>query len=357
MYSECTAFSWQEATQKCTLLSGAPSAYDSCIPWDGAVRLYEKSVAPAPIEVVLAGYCHDDLDWIREVNCSDAVVFLYTKCDGASPMQNIPTQLPPCFHLELLSNIGREGATFLYHLHTHRERLASATAGNLVFLQGEVEWRRGPPADLLQNVGQWVSAGFGYVPLAFASYNDRGPWPTVECGARCWHMRTMLLHNLVEFFTRRSEFQTYLTGFRGQMLVSKRRAARVPAWVFEYSLALMLSEQTSRSWYGMAFERMWNLIFGCWAEANNMTTNRATKPPLGNFPACRDDCDLLGGLEFSVSECGPNKPVVWEGLPAPMGKQEWIDAMLAENRKEPLPPNMSPRAVQVPDPAVFIRDR
>jgi hypothetical protein len=292
--------------------------------------------------VVLAGYCKDNFDWIRSVDCADAVVFLYTKCDSEDPLQNIPAQLPPCFQLKLLSNVGREGGTFFYHLHVHRERFASSSAaGTLVFLQGEVEWRKGP-LDVLNHSREWASAGFGFMPLAWASLGDRGPFlGDPECDRACWESRTAQLQSLFEFFTRQSEVHSWIAGFRGQMLVSKRRAYRVPAWVLQYSLELLASEQTSRSWYGMAFERLWNVIFGCWAP--NLNTTRILA--LGDFPACLDDCDAPGGggvMGSNVSECGPDKSVAWEGLPAPMGQQEWIDAMLARRTTLPMPSSPRP---------------
>ncbi|CAK0898391.1 unnamed protein product [Prorocentrum cordatum] len=332
MYSECAGFSWEEARRNCTLLTGTCERGG-----DELVQLYAKRTALAPLEVVLAGYCRDDFDWIRKVDCAAAVVFLYTKCDSEDPLQNIPARLPPCFQLEVLSNVGREGGTFFYHLHLHRERFASSpnASGALVFLQGEVEWRRGP-LDVLEFASQWASAGFGFVPLAWAGPGDRGPFLNQECGRSCWVSRTRQLQNLFEFFSRQSEAQSWIAGFRGQMLVSKRRASRVPAWVLKYSLELLASEETSRSWYGMAFERLWNVVFGCWAP------NLKTTQPLAltDFPACLDDCDANGSGgdpgPANASECGPDRPVAWEGLPAPMGQQEWIGAMLRRRTAAPM---------------------
>ncbi|CAK0873291.1 unnamed protein product [Prorocentrum cordatum] len=183
MYGECLGFSWRESALSCTLLRGACERSGN-----GAAQLYSKrSATPAPIEVVLSGYCDDDFTWVREVDCAAAVVFLYTKCDREDPLQNIPPGLPLCVRVELLSNIGREGGTFLHHLHAHQERFRSPSAsGALVLLQGEVEWHAGQ-LDVLEYASQWASAGFGFAPLSFAGCSDRGPFVYGGCGWDCHH--------------------------------------------------------------------------------------------------------------------------------------------------------------------------
>lgn len=336
MYGECFGFSWQEATQSCTLLRGACEQGG-----DGAAQLYaKKNTTSAPIEVVLAGYCNDDFTWIRKVDCAVAVVFLYTKCDSEDPLQNIPSQLPPCVQVELLSNVGREGGTFLRHLHAHQERFASSsnTSGALVLLQGGVEWHAGA-LDVLEYASQWASAGFGFAPLSYAGCSDRGPFIYGGCGWSCHQQRTMQTQNIFNFLTQQSQPRSsWITGFRGQMLVSKRRVIRVPSWVLRYNLDLLDSEQTGKSMYGHALERLWSVIFGCWAPGDSTT--------LENFPACLDDCGSApgggggaAGAGAGAGECGPNKPVPWEGLPAPLGAREWIDSMLAPaNMSLPLSP-------------------
>jgi len=322
MYGECLGFSWRESALSCTLLRGACERSGN-----GAAQLYSKrSATPAPIEVVLSGYCDDDFTWVREVDCAAAVVFLYTKCDREDPLQNIPPGLPLCVRVELLSNIGREGGTFLHHLHAHQERFRSPSAsGALVLLQGEVEWHAGQ-LDVLEYASQWASAGFGFAPLSFAGCSDRGPFVYGGCGWDCHQKRAMQTQNMFSFLTRQNQSRSsWITGFRGQMLVSKQRAARVPPWLLRYNLELLGSEQTGKSMYGHALERLWSVLFGCWAPAEGSTT-------LASFPACLDGCDAAAG-------CGPNQPVPWEGLPAPLGAREWIDAMLAPaNMSLPLTP-------------------
>jgi hypothetical protein len=260
------------------------------------------------LEIILAAYCHDDLEWLHQVNCTGAQVYLYNKCDYKNRDEWIPSKLPSCVNIEDLPNRGRESASHFHHMKTHYKRLKSSPDGphSLVFLQGSVEWDRGVQ-DAFRYADSWQEAGVGFVPLAHASCVSKWGFPHPN-----------LLQNVASFLMGKEVEFNWLSTFRGQFVVSRARATRVPAWLYDYGLDLLLSETDTKASFGHAFERLWGVLFGCWERYDYKTWSN------NRYPACLDSCQ-------DSKRCGPNQLVPFEGSKSPPaeGEKLWQARMLA----------------------------
>lgn len=277
------------------------------------------------LELVVAVYCGDGFMWLRDVDCKSVDVYLYNKCDSKlRPEGKIPKKLPSCVRLEHLPNKGREGATHFHHLVTHYQRLQaeSSKSGGIVFMQGTAHWGYGDSNSkmtlALEYADKWVKAGVGFTPLSAASCSNKYPF-IPEPG---------LVVNLASFLMQESVKFNWMASYKGQFVVSKARAVRVPLWLYEYSRDFLLSEQSSKSFRGHSYERLWTVFFGCWEKYNASSFKN-------DFPACFDNC-------HSSEECGPNRKVPFEGHDSPpMTEQQFESKMLvrADGQDENLLPN------------------
>jgi hypothetical protein len=239
------------------------------------------------IELVFAGYCNDSYASLKAIDCTTQRAFVYNKCKN----WQAPSGFPSCVNFLHLPNVGRESQTYFHHLATHYERLRTAN-GLLAFFQGAVE--KDAFSIFEQHVASWQEEGLGFVPLAVTA-----------CAMQFGCPNQTILSNLMSFYFPNKHISMWISGFRGQFLVSMQRAVRVPRWLFEYNEALLLSEGGSDAVIGHSSERLWNVLFGCSIDASINTA----------APVCLDD---LGS---------PNTHIPFEGLPAPISSDSFISMM------------------------------
>jgi hypothetical protein len=103
-----------------------------------ALAMHEQAHAGS-VQVVVARY-NEDLDWVRLLPFRNVVV--YDKGDGSGGFG--PGAVPDWVTVVRLPNVGREGHSYLWHIHAKYDRLADVT----VFLPGS--------AASIQ--GKWVKA-------------------------------------------------------------------------------------------------------------------------------------------------------------------------------------------------------
>lgn len=255
-----------------------------------SVNALRTSHSVVDIEMVFAGYCNENYVSLKRIDCTTQKAFVYNKCKDWEP----PSGFPSCVKFIHLPNVGRESHTYFHHLASHYDRLKTSN-GLLAFFQGAVE--KDALSIFEQHVGSWQEEGLGFVPLAVTA-----------CAMQWGCPNQTILSNMMSFYFPNKPISMWISGFRGQFLVSMQRAVRVPRWLFDYNEALLLSEQGSDAKIGHSTERLWNVLFGCSIDAGLSSTDASDL-------VCLDDSG------------SPNTNVPFEGLPAPISSDRFISLM------------------------------
>lgn len=249
------------------------------------------------LTLIISAYCGDSFDWLSDVNLDFIGLHVYSKCQDQPP-----PRLPAGAMFQVVPNHGRESETFLRFLAEHIDEIKLGLPSHLyVFLQGHVHFRGGGLA-ALRFAESWVDTGLGFSTLGHVA---------CESAFGCPEFKLMV--NLHDYLIPTMKGRSWWTGFNGEFMVSGRRISKVPPWLFSDLVELMRQEQGSMAQHGHALERMWGIIFGCWAEVTGKFEKSA-------YPMCFDE---------PHAECGPNKEIphsteMQTGPPA----QAWITSLL-----------------------------
>ena len=243
---------------------------------------------------VVVPICRElDLGWIDKLPCESFNIHLHLKDCGIH--QALPVQARPCVHVHRTVNVGREALAYVDHIRTRYDTLDSMTW----FLQNE-----GPrdAADLLSfrqvesrraSASGESSSTVGFMPLrehtCCESYPD-------DVAKREWHQKGGgLLCHVFSLLTG-GPCAHWITNMRAQFVVSARRIRRHPRALYDGFAALLRRESEPVSHTAHVFERLWPVLFGCWAPAT-----RAGHALLVCFDGPR--CPLNNG----TVGCGPNR--------------------------------------------------
>ncbi|CAF0955628.1 unnamed protein product [Adineta ricciae] len=175
--------------------------------------------------------------------------------------------------IQYLPNLGREGATYLYHIVTNYHILANHT----IFTQAGVEGLTGSGlADwYFDRLEYQFNSSVGYMPLVNSNMIT-----TYDCGTH----RTGNFPRLVQIWSMLEQSLCPPGGqavaFRGQFLVSNKRIKRRPLHIYKYIYELITANNShwlhrdirslffkstpDNPIFGHTVERSWTILFKCY---------------------------------------------------------------------------------------------
>ncbi|CAF0953488.1 unnamed protein product [Adineta steineri] len=172
-----------------------------------------------------------------------------------------------------LSNIGREGATFLYHIISNYNKLAD----HIIFSQAGVEGINDKGLDdwYYDRLQNQFNSSLGYMPLVVNHMISKD---------MCGHHPTGNFLRLVDLWGMLQQTLCPTNGFsvafRGQFLVSKQRILQKPLSIYKYIYEIITGHNThwihtdprappgfyskpEQPVFGYVVERAWTIIFNC----------------------------------------------------------------------------------------------
>lgn len=254
---------------------------------------------------IVVTVCKGDISWLKDLSCEKFDVWLYTKCENSTftnALKELQKSSLPCAKIEPIENVGREGHVWLHHIVKYYKNLNPVTA----FSQDNPEndeywtgswWSTEMHVQRLKDIMETQGKKLGFVPLT----------DEVQCVLR-WGTGTHTCENddwknlcaLYKLFTGREECKLWMTGYKGQFAVSKRRIQRAPVALYKNLLKWVAVEpqgfakscaaDASSGRRGHTLERLWGVLFGCFHDA--------ITPQL---PLCLDTEDLADATLDSIS--------------------------------------------------------
>lgn len=253
---------------------------------------WARMPSSARVGVVVPVCKERDVSWINSLPCEQFNIYVHQKDCGA--YDALPLQPRACVHVERTDNRGREALVYVDHIRRQYSTLEEMTW----FLQNE-----GPRAasDLLSfrrvedrfRTTNLSRPTVGFMPLREHTCCETYP---DDVHNRDWHRRGgALLCHLFSSLTGRP-CAHWTTNLRAQFVVSARRIRTHPRTLYDGFATLLRSELNPVSHTAHVFERLWPVLFGCWAPAS-----RAGHTLLLclDGPRCPPNDDGAG--------CGPNR--------------------------------------------------
>ena len=242
--------------------------------WHRLPVFLDHEYAPRlPVEIVLSMY-KEPIDEVQRViknlksmpALSDASVTIYVK-DGEANSTYIEHQTG-ADHATTLSNIGREGETFLNHILQRWDSLARQT----IFMQAGIH----NPREFYTHISNYYSRSqTGFLNLGWSG----AVCNCEDCGDRfSWHDNAHLFPRIYNRIYNSSACDNVLLSYKGQFIVSAARIRGINKDIYH---ALWKAFVDKRSWahqpqflqgrpdsmsapdFGYTMERMWNLLFQC----------------------------------------------------------------------------------------------
>ncbi|KAH8800349.1 hypothetical protein F5884DRAFT_810074 [Xylogone sp. PMI_703] len=231
------------------------STYQSQTELDIVINMYDEE--PASVMKMLL-----DLKKLPTIQYRSTRVFIYYKGES-EPIFDLPHHLG-AVHLFPRPNVGREGETYLYHILSQRNNLATHT----LFLQSHIHntW------EMHRRIDQYFVPSTGMLSLGFSGH-------TCDCD-NCfdrwgWHDdRFQSLYTQIYNKT----CSTALLSYKGQFIASARRLRGIDPAIYQHlSDALVYTESwahretylegqpdvMSAPFFGFTLERMWSLLLQC----------------------------------------------------------------------------------------------
>jgi hypothetical protein len=228
---------------------------------------------PAGMDIVISMY-KEPLDSVNEMISklksihsisNQARVFIYIK-DPAADVTQLQSSTQ-AFNVTKLSNIGREGATYLHHITHHWNSLAKHT----IFLQADVH----NPREFYPRITDYFDPVYtGMLSLGFSGQVCNGQ----SCGDRWgWKDTSGLIPELYQEIYNQTAAEVLLS-FKGQFIVSARRIRGVRKAVYKGLLAAFVNPSSwahkeaflrgranslDKPVFGYTIERIWSILFQC----------------------------------------------------------------------------------------------
>lgn len=253
------AFIIENFTKRSTTAPGLPLALDLA---------YRPHV---DMEIVISMY-HEPLDSVNYLiaslkaipSLSSAIVHIYTKDEHAN-LETIQ-QHTGADNVTQLTNVGREGETYLRHIVDNWDSLARHT----LFIQGEVH----NPRELFPRVRDYYDPErTGMLGLGFSG----NVCDCKSCGDR-WGWSDSVVYSIFADIYPRVLCSELLLSYKGQFIASARRIRGVQREVYEKLLDALVMEDSwahredylkgrkdslNAPFFGFTLERLWNVLLQC----------------------------------------------------------------------------------------------
>lgn len=225
----------------------------------------------AEVEIVISSY-HEPLDSVRDLIASlksipsltSALVRIYTKNEEAN--LDAIQQQTRANNVTRLTNVGREGETYLHHIVHEWDSLAKHT----LFIQGDVHNHR----EFFPRVRDYYDPEkTGMLSLGFSG----NVCNCQLCGDR-WGWSDSIVYKIYKKVYPRGICSKVLLSYKGQFIVSARRIRGVSKIVYEELLDALVMENSwahreeylkgrkdslNAPFFGFTLERLWNVLFQC----------------------------------------------------------------------------------------------
>ncbi|KAF2095705.1 hypothetical protein NA57DRAFT_44385 [Rhizodiscina lignyota] len=231
------------------------SVYQSQFDLDIVISMYNEE--PASVVEMLT-----DLKALPIIQRRSTRIFIYYK--GASDLTfNLEHHLENT-RLIHRPNIGREGETYLYHILSRRDNLATHT----LFLQAHVH----NPWEMHRRIDQYFVPSTGMLSLGFSGY-------TCDCG-NCfdrWRWREDRFQSLYADVYN-TTCSTALLSYKGQFIASAQRLRGIDATVYQRLHDALVDpeswahtepylqgrpDEMSAPLFGFTLERLWSVLLQC----------------------------------------------------------------------------------------------